>query len=184
LGKLRGVDVTEYGSGKSGATNVLRTLGLKAGALVLVGDVLKGVGAVLFARFVLGGGAIEVTAALAAVIGHNWSLYIKFRGGRGVATSLGGLAAMSWPVWLLTPGCLAVFIVVVALSRYVSLGSMVAALSVLVATIPLAASNHIESVYIVYGAVGAGLILFQHRDNIVRLLAGTERKLGERGERR
>jgi glycerol-3-phosphate acyltransferase PlsY len=184
IGKLYGVNVREYGSGKTGATNVLRVLGAKAGVAALIGDVAKGVIPVLLARFILGLGAAEVAAALAAVIGHNWPIYTKFQGGRGVATSLGALIAMSWPVPLLAPMCLAVFAIVVALSRYVSLGSMLAALSVLVATIPLVALERIEIAYLAYGVVGTGLILLQHRDNISRLLAGTERKLGERGERR
>jgi glycerol-3-phosphate acyltransferase PlsY len=184
VGKLYGVNVREYGSGKTGATNVLRVLGAKAGVAALIGDVAKGVIPVLLARFILGLGAAEVAAALAAVIGHNWPIYTKFQGGRGVATSLGALIAMSWPVPLLAPMCLAVFAIVVALSRYVSLGSMLAALSVLVATIPLVALERIEIAYLAYGVVGTGLILLQHRDNISRLLAGTERKLGERGERR
>jgi glycerol-3-phosphate acyltransferase PlsY len=138
---------------------------------------------VLIARFTLGPGG-EVAAALAAVVGHNWPVYLRFRGGRGAATSLGGLAAMSWPISLLSSVSLAVFAIVVAFSRYVSLGSMTAALSVLVLMIPLVALNRIELIYLIYGVLAPGLIVFQHRDNIARLVAGTERKVGERGERR
>jgi glycerol-3-phosphate acyltransferase PlsY len=183
LGKLYGVDVREYGSGKTGTTNVLRVLGVKVAALAFIADVAKGAIPVIAARFVLGPGG-EVAAALAAVAGHNWPIYVKFRGGRGAAPSLGGLAAMSWPVSLLAPFCLAVFAIVVAVSRYVSLGSMSGALSVLVAMIPLVALNRIELIYLTYGVLAPGLIVFQHRDNIGRLIAGTERKLGERGEKR
>ena len=183
LGKLCGVDVRKYGSGKTGATNVFRVLGAKAGIPALIADVGKGVTPVLIARFTLGPGG-EVAAALAAVVGHNWPVYLRFRGGRGAATSLGGLAAMSWPVSLLAPVSLAVFAIVVAFSRYVSLGSMTAALSVLVLMIPLVALNRIELIYLIYGVLAPGLIVFQHRDNIARLVAGTERKLGERGGRR
>ncbi len=183
LGKLYGVDVRQYGSGKPGATNVFRVLGAKAAIPAFVADVAKGAIPVIAARLVLGPGG-EVAGALAAVAGHNWPIYLKFRGGRGAAPSLGALAAMSWPVSLLAPLCLAVFAVVVALSRYVSLGSMLAALSVLVMMIPLVALNRIELIYLTYGVLAPGLIVFQHRDNIARLVAGTERKLGERGERR
>ena len=183
LGKLCGVDVREYGSGKTGTTNVLRVLGAKVAALAFIADVAKGAIPVIAARFVLGPGG-EVAAALAAVAGHNWPIYVKFRGGRGAAPSLGGLAAMSWPVSLLAPFCLAVFAMVVAVSRYVSLGSMSAALSVLVVMIPLVALNRIELIYLAYGVLAPGLIVFQHRDNIGRLIAGTERKLGERGGKR
>ncbi len=183
LGKLYGVDVRQYGSGKPGATNVFRVLGAKAAIPAFVADVAKGAIPVIAARLVLGPGG-EVAGALAAVAGHNWPIYLKFRGGRGAAPSLGALAAMSWPVSLLAPLCLAVFAMVVALSRYVSLGSMLAALSVLVMMIPLVALNRIELIYLTYGVLAPGLIVFQHRDNIARLVAGTERKLGERGERR
>jgi glycerol-3-phosphate acyltransferase PlsY len=183
LGKLCGVDVRKYGSGKTGATNVFRVLGAKAGIPAFIADVGKGAVPVLIARFTLGPGG-EVAAALAAVVGHNWPVYLRFRGGRGAATSLGGLAAMSWPISLLAPVSLAVFAIVVALSRYVSLGSMTAALSVLVLMIPLVALNRIELIYLIYGVLAPGLIVFQHRDNIARLVAGTERKVGERGERR
>ena len=183
LGKLYGVDVRQYGSGKPGATNVFRVLGAKAAIPAFIADVAKGAIPVIAARFVLGPGG-EVAGALAAVAGHNWPIYLKFRGGRGAAPSLGALAAMSWPVSLLAPLCLAVFAMVVALSRYVSLGSMLAALSVLVMMIPLVALNRIELIYLTYGVLAPGLIVFQHRDNIARLVAGTERKLGEGGERR
>jgi glycerol-3-phosphate acyltransferase PlsY len=183
LGKLCGVDVRKYGSGKTGATNVFRVLGAKAGIPAFIADVGKGAVPVLIARFTLGPGG-EVAAALAAVVGHNWPVYLRFRGGRGAATSLGGLAAMSWPISLLSPVSLAVFAIVVAFSRYVSLGSMTAALSVLVLMIPLVALNRIELIYLIYGVLAPGLIVFQHRDNIARLVAGTERKVGERGERR
>jgi len=183
LGKLYGVDVRKYGSGKTGATNVFRVLGAKAGVPAFIADVAKGAIPVIAARFVLGPRG-EVAAAVAVIVGHNWPVYLKFRGGRGVAPSLGGLAAMSWPVSLLAPFCLAVFAIVVAFSRYVSLGSMSAALSVLVMMIPLVALNRIELIYLTYGVLAPGLIVFQHRDNIARLIAGTERKLGERGERR
>ncbi len=183
LGKLRGVDIREYGSGKPGATNVLRTLGPKFGILVLLGDVAKGAVPVLAARFLLGPGG-EVAAGVAAIVGHNWPVYLKFQGGRGVSTSLGALAAMSWPISLLAPVCLAVFAIVVALSRYVSLGSMSGGVTAAVGTAPLVAMGQAGVVYLVFGLVAAGLILVQHRDNISRLLAGTERKLGQPGEKR
>jgi glycerol-3-phosphate acyltransferase PlsY len=183
--KLCGVDIRKYGSGKTGATNVLRTLGLKVAIPAFICDITKGAIPVLIAIYCtpLGVGG-QVAAALAAVVGHNWPIYTKFQGGRGVATSLGGLAAMSWPVSLLAPMCLAVFAAIVILSHYASLGSMLASLSVLIAMIPLAVLGHIELIYLVYGVVGTGLIIFQHRDNIARLVSGTERKLGERGGQR
>lgn len=186
LGKLYGVDIREYGSGKTGAANVLRTLGLKAGGLAFILDIAKGVIPVIVARFALGslGHGGEVAAALAAVVGHNWPLYTKFRGGRGGATSLGGLAAMSWPVSLLAPLCFAVFVILLSLFRYASLATMSASMSVLVAVILWVALGGIPAVYLAFGILGPILIIFQHRDNIARLLSGTERKLGERGERR
>ena len=186
LGKLYGVDVREYGSGKSGTTNVLRTLGLKVGIAAFVLDIAKGVIPVLVVRLALSslGHGGEVAAALAAVVGHNWPLYTKFRGGRGGATSLGGLAAMSWPVSLLAPLCFAVFVILLSLFRYASLATMSASMGVLVAVILWVALGGLPAIYLAFGILGPILIIFQHRDNIARLLTGTERKLGERGERR
>ncbi len=181
LGKLRGVDIREYGSGNIGTTNVMRTVGAKAGAVVLVGDVLKGVSAVFIARYVIGSPAGEMAAGFAAVAGHDWSVFIKFRGGRGVATSVGGLFVMA-P--LAAVGGFAVFILVIALTRYASLGSLVGALSGVAIAAAFTAADRIPAEYLIYTGVVVALIIFQHRDNISRLISGAERKLGQRVEKR
>jgi len=180
VGKIRGVDVREYGSGKTGATNILRTVGVGAGAIVLICDLAKGVAAVLFARFLLHAPIAEMVAALVAIVGHNWPIYARFRGGRGVSTSLGGLLAMS-P--LVTLGSAVVGVVAIGISRYVSLGSVLGATTALLLMMVLTILGREPWPYLVYTLVGAPLIILQHRDNIARIWAGTERKLGQRAER-
>jgi len=176
----RGVDVREYGSGKTGAANVLRTGGKKAGLIAVIGDLAKGAAAVLLASFLVSTPAAEAAAALAAIVGHNWSIYIKFRGGRGVTTFFGGLLAIYWPIALLCGG---VVLGVTALTRYFSLGSIIGASCSFLAMLPLALSGREPIEYVGYTGVAACLILFQHHDNIQRLRLGTERKLGRRAER-
>ncbi len=181
LGRIRGVDVREYGSGKTGTTNVLRTIGKKYAAVALVGDVLKGVVAVIIARYTLGSPVGEMAAGFAAVAGHDWSIFIRFQGGRGVATAAGGLFVME-P--LAGVGGIAVFALVIALSRYVSLGSIVGSLAGVAVMVAFTALDQVPWEYLLYTAVVVALIIFQHRDNIGRLLSGSETKLGQKGERR
>lgn len=187
------VDVREYGSGRTGGANVLRTAGAKAGAIVLLCDTGKGAGAVLLAGWIVGSGvmvlgdweldlqAAQVMAALAAIIGHDWSVYIKFRGGRGVATFFGAWLAMYWPVTFICG--VGVVLGVTALTRYFSLGSVLGSVSSFVVILPLVLLGKQPVEYLVYTTVAVPLILFQHRDNIQRLRSGKERKLGERAEK-
>ena len=181
LGKLRGLDVRRYGSGNIGSTNVLRTVGIREGVVVLVADVLKGVLAVVMGRYIIGTPAGEMAGGLAAIAGHDWSIYIKFQGGRGVATAAGALIVMSPAV---AGAGIGIFIIVVALTRYVSLGSMTAAVSAVAVMGALTALDREPVEYLIYIGIAAALIVVQHRDNIGRLLAGTESKLGDdRGRR-
>ncbi len=176
VGKLtRGVDVREYGSGKMGATNVLRTLGVKVGVLVFAADLAKGAVAVLLSRAILDTHAAAVAAATAAIVGHNWPVYIRFWGGRGVTTALGGLFAIA-P--LVAAVCLGIGGLIIAWSRYVSLGSMAGALSGGIIMISLVALDRQPVEFLIYALVASCLIIFQHRDNIARLRSGTERRLG------
>jgi len=184
IGKLKGIDVREYGSGNIGTTNVLRTLGARYGAIVLIADVLKGVVAVLLARYIIETPTGEMAAGFAAVAGHDWSLFLKFKGGRGVATSLGGLLPMAMPAPLSGVVGLAVFVLVVLGSRYVSLASIVGSLSAVVAMAVFLGLGRVPWQYLVYIGVVVALIVYQHRDNISRLLSGTESKLGQKGEKR
>lgn len=180
MGKLRGIDIREYGSGNIGAANILRTLGWKAAAIVFCADLAKGVMAVLLARFILHSPTAEATCALAALIGHNWSVYIRFRGGRGVTTGLGGLLAMSQPVAGIG---LVIFAAITSLSKYVSLGSILGTGCVVIVMAVFVVLGREPVAYLVYCVISVALIIVQHRGNIRRLLAGTEHKLGKRGEK-
>lgn len=180
-GKISGVDIREYGSGSTGATNVLRTVGLGASAVVLACDFSKGAIMVLFARFLLHSNVAEVIAALVAIVGHNWPVYSKFQGGRGVSTGFGALLVLS-PLATLVSAVIG--LTTIGVSRYVSLGSMIGALTALLAMSSLVILGREPFPYLFYPLVGTPLILFRHRDNMRRIWAGTENKLGQRAERR
>ncbi len=194
IGKLvKGIDIREYGSGNIGFTNVLRTVGVKSGIFTLLADITKGAVPALLGGIIIGdstaeiGGLIfddqggQVVAAIAAVIGHNWSLYLKFGGGKGVDTSLGGLLAMSPVAGAI---CLAIGVGTIARSRYVSLGSIVGGCCGILVLAPMVVWDYAPIEYLVYGVIVAVLIIFRHRDNIRNLRAGTERKIGQKGEKR
>lgn len=171
-------DLTRVGSGKTGATNVLRTLGKGPAALVFVGDFLKACAAVLLAgAFFPGDDLARSVAGAAAVIGHAYSPYIGFKGGRGVVTGLGGLLLLWWPAGLTA---IVVGVLAIAATRYVSLGSVlgtaVGSLALLVGVVAFAQ----PAGYVVFAAVVGIFIIVAHRDNINRLLHGTERRLGQR----
>ena len=189
----RGVDVRQYGSGKTGFANVLRSAGGRAALVTLIADVGKGAAAVLLGELIVGDAVVtlgpieldsqgaQVIGGLAAIIGHNWSVYINFGGGRGVDTTLGGLLAISPWAGL---GCFVLGVGVILIFRYVSLGSMLAALGGVAIMAPLVALDREPAEFMVFVGAGASLIILQHRDNIARLLSGTERKVGQRGEER
>ena len=184
MGKLRGVDIRQYGSGNIGTSNVLRTIGAKYGAIVLIADVLKGAVAVILARYIIGTPVSEMAAGFAAVAGHDWSLFLKFKGGRGVATSLGGVLALAMPAPLSAVAGLVVFVALLFSTRYVSLSSMSGSVAAVVAMAVFMGLDRVPREYLIYIAVVVALIIFQHRDNIKRLSSGTEGKLGQKGERR
>lgn len=178
---LKGVDLRDHGSGSTGATNVLRTLGPWPALAVLLLDVAKGAGAIVFARgfyaWALDPQAwtpwAVALAGLAALLGHSRSIWLNFTGGKSVAAGLGVLLAMSWPVGL---GGLAVFGVAVAMFRMVSLGSILAALTAigLVCALPQPLSYRLLVI------AGGVYVIARHRANIRRLLAGTEPRLGQK----
>ena len=176
----RGIDIREYGSGRTGVSNALRTAGMKLAGVVLVLDLIKGAAAVLLARYLIGDPTSEVAAGLVALAGHNWPVFLGFRGGRGIAPGLGGMAVMS-P--LAAVAGVVAFLPICLITRYLSLGSImgvVSAVGVLLALI-LAGFNPwglISNLYLVYGLLGGSVIIWQHRDNIQRLLNGTERRIG------
>jgi glycerol-3-phosphate acyltransferase PlsY len=184
IGRLtRGIDLREFGSHRTGATNALRTLGARWAALVFVLDVAKGVAAVLLARALFADDPlVEWAAAIAgfaAIVGHIWSVFIRFTGGRGVATSAGAMGAMSiWTVLVLAP----VVVLVIWLSRYVSLGSVTGSLLAPVVTAVLWAFGLASVPAIAYALASGLLVTAAHADNIGRLRAGTERKIGQKAE--
>ncbi|MBI4233551.1 MAG: glycerol-3-phosphate 1-O-acyltransferase PlsY [Chloroflexi bacterium] len=184
----RGVDVREYGSGKIGMTNVMRTAGVRAAVVVLLLDLGKGAAAPLAARGLSHflslaptlGGYLEMSVGLATLVGHNWSVFIGFQGGRGTATGLGALAVLSpWSALMaVSLGVPAIF-----LSRYVSLGSLLGASSGGLATLVLSLAGVQPLAYGLYGAIGGPIVVIQHRANIQRILRGTEHRIGQAGRR-
>lgn len=177
-----GVDLRQHGSKRTGATNTLRTLGPRWGAVVLLLDLAKGAAAVLLARAWYAAGPpgspewVQAAAGVAAVIGHNYSAFIGFAGGRGVATAGGGMLVLSpWTLAILAP----VVVAVVWLTRYVSLGSLVAAAGAPLITAVLAATGVVGWGAFAYALACGLLIAIAHGDNIGRLRAGTERRLGD-----
>ena len=175
--KLAGVDIRTQGSGNAGSTNVLRTMGKKAGALTFAGDLLKGMLAVFFARILAHyTGADEVTSAYIAVVfvvmGHNWPAFLGFKGGKGVATSLGSMLGIN-PILALS--CFAFFLIIVAVTKYVSLGSV---LGICISPILMLITHNPKGVWVTLFLSLS--VVYTHRANIKRLLNGTERKLGEK----
>jgi glycerol-3-phosphate acyltransferase PlsY len=177
----RGIDIREYGSHRTGATNALRTLGARAAAFVFVLDVAKGVAAVLLARTLFGSDPLvewaAAAAGLAAVVGHNWSVFIGFTGGRGVATSTGALGALA-PLALLVLA--PVVVLVIWRSRFVSLGSITGSLLSPFAVAAFALADLAPLPAIAYAAAAGLLVTAAHSDNIARLRAGTERRIGQK----
>jgi glycerol-3-phosphate acyltransferase PlsY len=182
---VRGIDIREVGSGNVGATNVGRALGRKWGILVFALDVLKGflptLAALLLHRCRIGEAELPLGVALtgfAAVAGHNWPIFLKFRGGKGMATSCGVFLAL-FPLGLAI--ALGVWVVTTALTRYVSVGSMVAAAALLACALllrpgPFGAGKFLTAL----AAVAAVLSVVRHRSNIARLVQGTENRIGRR----
>ena len=181
---LKGIDVRDFGSGATGATNVMRTLGRGPFALVLAADALKGYGPVLVTWFLFESHDLQVASGLAAVLGHDFPLYIGFRGGRGVATSFGVYAALALYVPL---GLLAAGLFIILTFRYMSLMSIITvplgALALLVLAV-VEGGDHYTYSKAVFGAFATALVLLRHGGNIRRLVQGTEPKVGEGGGRR
>lgn len=178
---LSGEDIRKSGSGNAGATNMLRTHGKKMGVITLILDVLKGVIAVLIARafeslFFIDGTVVEYAAATAVVLGHDFPLFFGFKGGKGVATSLGVVMMLDWKIGLIILVCA---LAVMALTRYVSLGSVLGGAAFIVGEIvKMAVSQNVNAVQLVFAFIIGGLLIARHHANIVRLWNGTENKLG------
>jgi glycerol-3-phosphate acyltransferase PlsY len=182
VGRLAGrIDLREHGSRRTGTTNALRVLGPAAATLVLLLDLAKGVAAVLLAQRLAAGDPsvdwIAAAAGVAAIVGHTWSIFIGFSGGRGVATAGGALAAMSALIVIVV---LPIVGLVIWRTRYVSLGSIVGALAAPIVATALAFMGLAPVAAIGLALAAAILITLRHADNIARLRDGTERRLGHR----
>lgn len=171
---IYGVDVRRYGSHNLGGTNVFRTLGLLAAVLVIVGDVGKGALAVWLGGLIAGRKPwVLMLCGIAAIAGHNWPAFLRFQGGRGIGTSLGVLLGLM-PAAALVPAL--TFVVTVALTRYVSLGSILAAVALPFTVYWL----HYPGLYLAGSVVLSGFALYRHVPNMKKLVAGKEFKLGEK----
>ena len=171
LGKLFWhTDLRQYGSHNIGATNAWRTLGKIPGLIVFLADSFKGQAGVLLGLYLIGTPLAAVIGGLFAIIGHSFSIFLRFRGGKGVATSLGVLTMLMGNVTLLV---FAVWLAIVYMTRYVSLGSVVAGFL----TPILAALFSYPMEYIVFTVIAAFLVIVRHRENIKRLMNGTENKV-------
>lgn len=174
LGKMaKNIDIREYGSGNPGATNALRVMGKKIGALTFILDILKGIIAVIIGNKLLGLDG-KLLAGIFVVLGHNFPVFLNFKGGKGVATSLGVLMMVNWKIGLV---CLVVGVTVIIITKYVSLGSICASIAAPIAMI-LLLDNIDRNFYLTIWFLGI-LSVVRHRSNIQRLLRGEENRLGK-----
>ncbi len=171
---VKGIDIRKFGSGNIGASNVLRTLGTGPALLVFFFDTIKGTAAVLLCANMGLGPYLVVAGALLSILGHTFSIFLKFKGGKGVATSLGVIIGLDWMVALIAFGLWAAIVLV---TRYISLGSIIASASVPIMMIFWKA-REVPQAYQILAAVAALTILIKHTSNIKRLLNGTENKIG------
>lgn len=172
IAKAKGVNLKKVGSGNIGATNVLRSIGKYPALLTLLGDVLKGTAAVALGRYFGSGPVFEGLVGFSAILGHNFSLFLGFRGGKGVATSFGVLSIFSPQTALFT---FIIWLIVVMTTKYSSLGALVS-----FGLLPLSILFFDHNDKIIIAVLITILIFMRHKDNIKRLLCGTERKMGKR----
>ena len=173
LSRYRGIDLRSAGSGNVGASNVLRTTGVRAALLAMVLDGAKGTIAVMMVQLISAGIVASVVAACASVVGHVYPIWLRFRGGKGVATAAGAFA-------MLAPEALGiaafVFLLAVVVTRFISVGSIAGALTLTL----VAAITDVPGVVAIGATVSTFIIIYRHRENLVRLVAGTERRIGQR----
>ena len=172
---LKGIDLRDCGSGSTGATNVLRNVGKGPALVVFLIDVSKGALAVLLAKSVGLNDWLQVLAGLSALAGHIWPVWLNWKGGKAVATGLGMFLGLAWPVGL---ACFGLFMAVISIFRIVSLSSVVAAIGLPLLMLLSGGS----SAYVVVSLMASLMVLWRHRSNIERLLAGTEPKIGEKAK--
>lgn len=169
----KGIDIREFGSGSTGTTNVLRTVGPVAAGFTVFSDFFKGVLVVVMGRLAGMPEVSVVLIGLATVAGHNWPVFLRFKGGRGVATGFGVSLGLTWQI---SAGLFVLWLIIIAASRYVSLASII----VMVLYPVMIIYFHEPLPVIIFGFLGAGTIIFMHRKNIVRLVRGEESKVGQK----
>jgi glycerol-3-phosphate acyltransferase PlsY len=182
LGRLWGVNVLEYGSGRTGGTNVFRSAGVVPALLTGALDIGKGALAVWIAGHICPEACqstAQVLAGAAVILGHNHSLFLGFHGGAGVGTSLGALGAIHLPAAI---GLLVLLLVVIAITRYASIGSLTVMTLMPIILLILGVTGALPLVYLLYGLLAWIIVVYSHRTNIQRLLLGNERRLGNRRE--
>ena len=177
---VMGKDIREVGSGNAGATNMLRTMGKKYAIVTLIIDILKGVIAVGISFLLVRSSVMPYIAGVCVVLGHNFPIFFGFKGGKGVATSLGVVMMLDWKVGLIV---LATAVLIIAITRYVSLGSIVAAIAfAALEIIKMAYLHDWNTIRLICVLILAGLLIWRHHENIGRLLNGTENRLGAKKE--
>ena len=182
--KMAGFDVREKGSGNAGTTNMLRSVGKKAAAITLICDILKGVVAILIAMLAgkvlanSNSSLLVQIAGISVILGHTFPIFFKFKGGKGVATSLGVLIMSNWQIGLI---CLVFALILIILTKMVSVGSIAAAILYPVLTLFIPQNYIVPGNYIIYSVILAVLIVFNHRENVKRLLSGTENRISLKG---
>ncbi|SDY86561.1 glycerol-3-phosphate acyltransferase PlsY [Evansella caseinilytica] len=175
--KIKKVDIRQHGSGNAGATNTLRVLGVGPAVAVLLLDCVKGIAAVLLGLTITGDPFVAGASGLAAIIGHNWPIYYGFRGGKGVATTIGVLVTMVFFAALIS-GIIAILSIVI--TRFVSLGSLIFVAGTAILSVAFANYFHYPSYYPIFTVTIALLSLWRHRTNIKRLINGEENKIGKK----
>ena len=175
VGKIYKVDITKIGSKNAGMTNTLRVLGKFVAILVIIGDVLKGVVSCYIGLYIMGDTTGLMIGGLGSVLGHNWPIYFNFKGGKGILSTFIVLLMMDYRIGLVLFG---IFIIIVFITKYVSLGSTIAS-----ALFPIfAILLHKSNIFISFSIILALLAIFKHKQNIKRLLNGNENKIGKKSK--
>ena len=172
----KGIDIRSLGSGSTGATNVLRHIGKRAAITVFLLDVFKGVISILLAKYFLLNDSWQVAIGLSTLIGHIWPVWLNWRGGKAVATGLGIFLGLSWQVGIATLG---IFILMIVLFRIVSLASLSAALALPLIMFISFKSSSFSLPFLMISLLAMTLVIWRHRDNIIRLIKGKEPKIGQ-----
>ncbi len=172
----KGIDIRSLGSGSTGATNVLRHIGKRAAIAVFLIDVSKGVLSILVAKYLLLNDSWQVAVGLSTLIGHIWPVWLNWKGGKAVATGLGVFLGLSWQVGLATLG---VFLLMITLFRTVSLASVSAALALPLIMFISFDNSEFSLPFLVVSLIAMFLVIWRHRDNIIRLMKGEEPKVGQ-----